>query len=367
MEAVQQQNANKNFRYTFGSKVIIRNNNNNYNQAENNQPVFTSAGMRQVVSSSYFDADWKLNKITAHTGLRFDYNVNNYKLPVIINQSFATLTPTISLTYNIDKINLLLLTYGRNVYRPGLTSLSPVTTPSSAYEASAGSVNLKNQINNRWGAQYYGNYAWARIGFNFSYSRVRGLISHSSSLDSNDVIQTQSANIDRSESYTLGFSADFKFLKSFRFSHTSSYSYSLKHSGIYVNNVWGGYLSDRLNYELDKQSSFNISMTTFSPNVELQGLNQVMAYADWGVSYSRYFDFLKNYPTSISIGVSDPNLYNGLPGYSTVNTANFRKRTDDKADNAIISLSMHVQFKGKSFGNRTFNKEKSIQNTDIVN
>ena len=64
--------------YYGGSKLIIRDNKSNTALDSNNVAVTTPFSMQQVVSSSYGDADWTIKKLTVHTGLRYDYNTNNY-------------------------------------------------------------------------------------------------------------------------------------------------------------------------------------------------------------------------------------------------------------------------------------------------
>ncbi len=364
-EAILQQNSNKKFRYTIGSKLIIRDNKSNNTLDTNNVIAITPFTMKQLVSSTYLDDDWSVKKFTVHTGLRFDYNTNNYTEPVLSKQEFTNFTPNISLTYNIDPANLLMLTYGRRVTRPGAYALIPAVTPVNTYQQSSGSENLNNQINNNWGIQHYGNYKLVRLGFNFNYSRIRGLIREISTLGNEDIIQSVSTNVNLYESYTAGFSADFTLLKRFRFSLSSNYSYLVQTSGIYSNKLWSGYLSDRVSYQVDKQNSFDLSALAYSPNITLQGVDQGMAYLNWNLSYGHYFDWMKKFPTAIRISVLNPDHYNGLPGYSTINSPSFTLRSDTKRSNPIIGLSIRVQIKGKQLGNRTFNKTKSIQNNDL--
>jgi outer membrane receptor for ferrienterochelin and colicins len=365
VEVIQQQNANKNFRYTVGSKLIIRNNISDNMFTTNAGINNASFNMQQWVSSTYVDVDWTIKKLTAHTGLRLDYNENKYTQPVITKQHFTNLIPNLSLTYNINQANLLAFTYSSRVVRPANYALNPTAILTNVYQQTRGDERTGNEVNHYWGAQYYGNYKNLRLGFNTSYSRTRGLIREIFSLDGANVIESVSTNVDLNESITAGFSADFTLLKKVRLSFAANNSYVSQSNGIYTNHRWSGYTSNRANYQLNKSNSFGINMLAYSPNINLQGVDQSMAYINWGITYGHYFDLAKKFPTSLNISVSNPDNYNGLPGYSTTNTPTFSLRRDTKAANAVIGISLRVQFRGKQYGNRTFNKEKSISNNDL--
>lgn len=365
VEVIQQQNSNKNFRYTVGSKLIIRNNNNDNTFSTNTGITNAPFNMQQWVSSTYVDVDWTIKKFTAHTGLRLDHNENNYTQSVITKQSFTNLIPNLSLTYNINQANLLAFTYSSRVLRPANYALNPTAVLTNVYQQTRGDERTGNEVNHNWGAQYYGNYKNLRLGFNTSYSRTRGLIREIFSLNAANVVEMVSTNVDLYEAITAGFSADFTLLKKIRLSFAGNNSYVSQSSGIYTTHRWSGYTSNRANYQLNKSNSFGINMVAYSPNTNLQGVDQGMAYINWGINYGHYFDLAKKFPTSLSIGISNPNNYNGLPGYSTTNTPTFALRRDTKAANAVIGISLRVQFRGKQYGNRTFSREKSISNNDL--
>ncbi|HKG04843.1 MAG TPA: outer membrane beta-barrel protein, partial [Pedobacter sp.] len=181
IEIIQQQNSGKKLKYVIGSKLIFRDNGND-NTLTNISIVKTIVKMNQLVSSSYVDGDWTFSKFTAHTGLRLDYNKNQFSSPMQVQQSFTNLTPTVSLSYNINKTESLLLSYVRRILRPSFYYTDPVVNPVNAYERSGGSTDLQNQINNEWGLQYYGNYKFGSLGFSLNYSRTSGLISTLSTL-----------------------------------------------------------------------------------------------------------------------------------------------------------------------------------------
>lgn len=365
IEAVLQRNSNKAFRYTIGSKIIFRNNASDNRSVSNSIAVVTPFEMQQLVSSTYADADWAIKKFTLHTGVSFEYNKNTLRLPNTSQREFFNLTPNISLSYTINPVNSLSFTYTRNLTRPGDYVLSPVLTPQNAYQRTVGNENVNNQIRNNYGMQYYGNFKAVRLGFNLSYTRINGFLGTESTVGTNNVVISQAVNIDKNESFTAGFSADFTLLKILRFSHFSNGTYILQNSGIYSTRMWSGYISDRVSYQLNKKNSFSLSMLAYSPNVNLQGVEQEIAYLNWGLSYGHYFDIMKKHPASIGISISNPVNYNGLPSYSTINAPAFTQRTDTKRSNAVVGVSFRVQIKGKQVGNRTFNKARSIQNNDL--
>ena len=259
-----------------------------------------------------------------------------------------------------------MLTYGRACYpETQRLCINTCYNPQKIlYQQTSGNENLHNQLNNNWGLQYYGNYKLARIGFNLNYSRIRGLIRDISNTNASDLIETMSTNVDLNESYTAGFSADFTLFKNLRFSHFNNYSYIVQRSQGYLTKLWSGYISDRISYQVDKQNSFDLGAVAYSPNVTLQGVDQDMAYLNWTLSYGHYFDWMKKFPTAISIRILNPTHYNGLPGYSTINTPEFMLRSLSEFQIRLSWQASGYRLKEKQSGNRTFNKTKSIQNTD---
>lgn len=366
IEAILQQNSNKKFRYIIGSKLINRNyesaNTLSYNELITNTPF----NMQQLVSTSYLDIDKSFKKFVIHSGLRFEYNTNRYKLPDSRKQRSSRLVPNLSLTYNKNRANLFMLTYSRRVSRPGLYALEPVFTPTNAYEQNGGQTSLNNETHNNWGLQYYGNYKIARIGFNFNYLRVTGLIRDISTVGNDNIIHTVSTNVKQNETLTAGISGNVTLLKKIRVTHFNSVSYIMQSSDLYSTRLWSGYLSERINYQMNKKSSLGLSFTAFSPNIDLQGVSQDLAYLNWGANYSYAFDLVKKYPSFFSFSLSNLGHYNGLPSYSTVNSSQLSLRRDSKRANSIAGISLRIQLKGKQFGNRTFKKEKSIENNDLT-
>ena len=124
-------------------------------------------------------------------------------------------------------------------------------------------------------------------------------------------------------------------------------------------------MSERMSYQINKKNSLSLSMLAYSPNVNLQGVDQDLAYLQWGLSYGYYFDVMKKHPASIGLSITNPDQYNGLPTYSTTNTPQFTLRSDTRRSNPVVSVSFRIQIKGKQIGNRTFNKGRSLQNNDL--
>jgi iron complex outermembrane recepter protein len=365
VEAIVQHNSNKTFNYTVGTKFIARDNNNNYNVITNGNDTITPFTMKQIVSSNYADADLIFKKFTFHTALRLDYNRNIFQAPDYLVQNAFNFVPNLSLTYNLDAIDVLLVTYSRSLARPGVYQYTPVASSSNSYQQVGGNQNLKNELTNDYGLQYYGNYDFARLGVNFRYSHVSGLYRDLSSIDTNDVIYTIPINVDVYKSYTLGFSADFKLFKKIRFAHYSSGSYLVEKTGLDVVHEFSGYINDRIYYQINKANAVGFDGTKFSPNLLPQGKEQSMDYIKFGFNYSHFFEINHNLPSSFSISLSNPNLIKGYKSYSLTTTPDFIYRQNGISPNGLVSVSLRVLLKGKQYANRTFNKSKSIQNDDL--
>ncbi|GAA3989988.1 outer membrane beta-barrel family protein [Mucilaginibacter dorajii] len=365
VEAILQQNADKKFKYTLGSKLIARNNSNEITLKTDSTNTFTPFKMTQIVNTTYVDADLIIKTFVIHTAIKLDYNHNNFILPNAIIQDFLSFIPNISLTYNLNRSNVFLLTYGRTLTRPGLYQYTPVGAATDSYEVVSGNQNLKNELTNNWGLAYYGNYHFARIGINFRYVDITGLLREISSVDSNNVVQSTPINVDTYHGYTLGISADFQLFKKIRVSHNSSLSYLYEKTGLNSINQWSGYLSERLYYQINKKSMVGINLTKYSPNLLPQGKEQSLGYIKADINYGYYFDISKRLPASLSLTLTNPNLINGYRSYYIINSPELIYRKDGLRTNSIAIINFRISLKGRNNGNRTFNKEKSIQNSDL--
>lgn len=364
VEAIWQQNASKVFRYTLGSKIINRFNKNDYWIDQNGKEVYTPYQMNQVVSSSYVDVDWTLKKLTTHIGSRLDYNHNQFKLPKELVQEALNFTPNISFTYNINPINTLMLTYSRSLIRPGSYQFVPVATSVNSYIQETGSTELRNQITNNWGMQYYGNFKKARLALDFRYTNTSGLLREFSMVGEDNIILIIPINVTSNESYTLGSGLDFQLLKKIRVSHYNNVSYGIQRIDTEQRAFIMSYLNDRISYELNKNSQLSMNFRAFSPNVTPQGREQTMAYLNFGIQYGRYFKIGNNTAT-LGVSLSNPNLYAGYKSFFYLNSPDLTQRTDVRSRNTIIGANFRIMFKGKNYGSRTFYKQKSIQNNDL--
>ena len=364
-EVLLQRNSNKNFQYTVGSKIISRNNQDQYMVDQNGIVDYTPFQMKQLVSSSYLDMDWIIKKFTLHTGSRLDYNRNIFSLPTGLIQKATNFVPNISLSYNLNDITTILFTYTRALNRPGVYQFTPVPASTNTYEREIGNPNLYNQVSNDWGLQYYGNYKLFRLGIDFNYNAISGLFREISTIGADNIIQIVPINVDLNEDYKLGLSVDFNLFPKIRISHYNNVVYAHQKVGIDYTNRWVAYLNDKIDYQIDKKNRIGVKFTAFSPNITPQGIEQSMDYLNFGINYGYFFNLGKSNPSMLGLSLSNPTLYKGTKSYYEINSPDFIQRTEGRTRNPVVGISFRVMLKGKVYNNRNFNKEKSIQNSDL--
>lgn len=365
LEAILQQNSAKTFKYTIGTKVISRQNFNEYDITSFDTAFRTLFKMNQLVSSTYADADFSFRKLIFHPALRLDYNHNSFTEPTILRQEALNFVPNFSLSYNMNRANFFTVNYFRSLSRPGSYQYSPVTTPASPYQRDAGNLQLNNEITNSWSANYMGNFSFARLGLNFRYADISGLLREVSSVNTDNIVISTPVNVDLYHSYTIGLFADFQLFKKLRISHNSSGS--LLHQSFAGRSIsqWSGYLTERLYLEINKKSMLGFNLTRYSPNLLPQGKEQSLAYTKMDLNYSYFFDFGKNLPASLAVTLTNPNLWNGYRSYTEVSSPELFYREDRLRKNSIVTVNFRISLRGKQYGNKTFNKEKNIQNSDL--
>ncbi len=364
-EIILQRNSNKIFRFTLGSKLISRTNSNNYGLGGIEADSTVLFKMNQLVSSNYLDADFSIKKFTFHTALRLDYNRNNFRLPANFIQNELNFVPNLTLSYNAKQSDYYSLNYSRSLTRPGIYQYSPVRVVSNAYQKEGGNVNLNNEVASYIGLNYMGNHRFARLGVNLRYTNISGLLREINTVDNNNTVASTPVNVDIYHGYTLGFFADFQLLKKLRISHNSSGSYLYERFAGRSITQWSGYLNDRMYVQINNKSMAGMNMTAYSANLLPQGKEQSLAYLKFDVNYSRYFNFSKSLPASFTVSLTNPDRWNGYPSYTEISSPEFYFRENRLRKNGVVNISFRVSIRGKEYANRTFNKEKSIQNADL--
>jgi hypothetical protein len=367
-EAGYDDQSNNKFRYNAGGKIINRRNTSDKWLAELASPTDTVGGFfkySQLVTSAYMDADIILKKFVWHAGLRFDHEDFSYQSPVKLSRTYNGFFPNISLTYNANKYNVLIVTYSRNVLRPALESLVSFSTAQNAYFRESGSTNLQPQYGNNFNLQVFGNYKFGQLGINTSYSTITNYIDIYYTKASNGEITKTDFNTSQYKYFTLGISAEIPISRKVRFSHFSSGTIiDQKGAGLNTSKL-SGYLSERLYYQINKLNRISISAVGYTPNINLQGKSQGMAYINTKINYSYFLTMFNKYPVGLSCSLSNPWYPNGTPGYSEARDASFYYYASSKAVNPIVSIQAVINFKGKKFQEKPNRQTKSIENNDL--
>lgn len=367
-EALFQNNTNDKFQYTFGSKWIDRWNESNmeldtkYYNPYSDKLTEGYFKYLQTVSSTYLDATIKLKKkLTLNAGLKFEYVVST--LTPQDKQTYKNFIPDISLTYNYNSSNVFSLSYTRNILRPGFNFLLPFSIIQNAYLLDSGNVNLKPQNNNDFGIQYYGYSKKLQYGLAIDYSNISNFIDEFyTSVPSGGIVKTSSNS--QYNGWSLSFNIEIPITSRIRFSHFSSGSIIQQIGQGYTNKQISGYINEKVFYNLAKNQRIYLSTIAFSPNLNLQGKEQSMAYWNTKIAYSYFFSWNKN-PTQLGLSLNNPWLIHGLPGYSKQRGENFYYYSRAFHSNSIVSIQLVINFKGKKYRESSFDRSKSIQNNDI--
>jgi hypothetical protein len=365
LELILEKNSGKLFKYTLGSKVISRDNRNDTQTQTDSAFSTDDFRVKQFVSTSYADGDLIVRKFTLHTALRLDYNSNRFTTVDYAPQHFLNFVPTVTLSYNKSRNDIFLLSLSRTLLRPGLYQYQPISVVTGAYREIDGNVNLRNELHNALTLSYFGNYRFARLAFNLSYTNISGYLNDVLTVDSNNIVHQTPVNVDAYNYFTFGFSVDFGLFKKLRISQTSNVSLIRQRFAGQTTNNWSGYLSDRLYYEVSKKGQLGVTLLTFSPNLIPYGKSQSMDYLKLTANYSYFFDISNQLPASLSISLINPQLPHGTKGYEYVNSPILRSESNSTTRNPVATLSFRITFKGKTLGNRTFNKSKNIENSDL--
>lgn len=371
IEVLLHNNRSKNIDYTLGTKLIKRWYTNNDNQNTfyyNPDSMALTDGYYkyfQTISSTYSDADIKLqNKLTLHTGLRFEYVSSSYKQPFQIQQNYFNIIPTISLTYNPNRSNTFSASYFHNVLRPGFVSLIPFNISQNAYSQDSGNTNLQPQYSNSYGIQYYSRIKNINWGAEINYNYIDNFIdAFYTTLPTGGIVNTYSNS--RYNSLSISFNIEMPLIKKIRFSHFSSVS-TVRQKGLgYNNEQLSGYIQDKFFYAINNKQRLFLAFSAFSPNTTLQGKSQSMAYLKTMLSYSYFFSLFHQNPAQLGLSLSNPWLTKGLPSYNEQQSPAFYYYSKTYHSNPIVGLQFVINFKGKQFRNNSLNRSKSIQNNDV--
>lgn len=373
IEMLYQDNGNDKLKYDAGGKVIKRWYNNYNNQETWDYPTPDPVNIVQVwlskynqtVSSAYGDIELGLKKFVAHAGLRFEYESDHYTMPVVYHQTYVTLIPNISLTFNANPHHLFILSYTRNVQRPAFDFMAQATTLNSAYIKDSGNAYLKPQYHNNYALQYYGSFKFGRIGLNLGYDKVNNGIEYSYySVETAGSLMKSSTNIHDMSAYTLGIDLDIPVTSRFRISHFSSGSLTAQNSGIYHSKVLTGYLNDKVFYMINRKQAIILRVNGYTANVTLQGKEGGRLSA--GITYSIYAELSREkFPAQFTISITNPWYPNGTPNHSLLTGPGFSYYSRNYAPNAIVGIGFNITFKGKRYHNKTFEQSKVINNADI--
>ncbi|MDR3716939.1 MAG: TonB-dependent receptor [Puia sp.] len=368
VEALFQNNSGSKFQYTAGGKYIQRwdksdNELNTLYYAPPSDTIETgNYRYSQYIYNAYADASEKINtKLSVYGGIRWEHVRSVFSDQP--TSSYDNLIPNASITFNPNPSNVFSLSYTRNVLRPGFSSLIPFNTLQNTYLQDSGNMNLKPQYNNRYGLQYYGSLHRIQFGAGLDYSYISNFIDefYTTAADGSVIRTSENSS---NKSWTFSFNIDYPVSQKIRFIHFSSGSI-VDQSGLGYNNKFlSGYLQEKIFYTLSKKQRLYLSMICYSPNLTLQGKSQSMAYWNTNLSYSYYFRISSN-PSQIGLSLSNPWLTRGLPSYERQSGPGIYYYSHRYRANAYGGIQLVINLKGRSYRGSSFDRSKSIQNTDI--
>jgi len=302
----------------LGTKYILRlnNSNNTYNQFNDTTAEWETIAGRaskdmnhtQHIVGAYGSYTLKLNKISLKGGLRLEHtsSIVEFKdLPAEnFNVQFTNLVPTVGLTYKIDDMSNLRLTYNQRISRPGIYYLNPFVDDSNPQDVSRGNPDLNPEINNSFSLNYGQFSQKLNINVSLSTSFANNSIERVSELQSTGVVFTTYKNIGHSNNTGLSVYGNLQMNKSVRFNLNGSATYiklstddgsGLANSGMRYTLTSGAQLTLPLELKLNLYGGY------YSAGIALQGSNPSFHYS--GLSLGK--DFLKKKMT-ISIRMQDP-------------------------------------------------------------
>lgn len=253
---------------------------------------FVDFDFTRDIYSAYVNYGQTFGKFGVQLGLRAEMveeNADFYAEPNgagIYKNSYEEFYPSAFLTYDVTEKGQLLLNYSRRVDRPGVNQLTPVPEWSTPTMISEGNPELRPQFTDSYELGYLQKFKGGSINATAFYRRVNDLLFRY--LEQGDSITTiqRYTNYDKSESYGMEISANYKPTKWWSFNT----SFDIFANKFYLDNeeVTGTPHNFRINnnFNLTKALSVQNFFMYRGAFKFIQGEMQPMWRMDLGARYS---------------------------------------------------------------------------------
>jgi outer membrane receptor protein involved in Fe transport len=319
----------------------------------------------RAIYAAYASLTGKLQKLSWQTGLRYEYtetsfdiknDKNNYK------NTINNLFPTVHLTYELQKMSDVSISYSRRINRPGMRSLNPIPNYSDPANIKIGNPYLNPEFINSFELGYSKRIKRISIVSSIYYRYITDIIKRYKKVDDYGNSIVTYTNLDNGQNYGLELIIDAGFLKTFR-ANASVNMYKTIINGDnntesdLSNDSYGMSSRIMISGKLPKKFSIQISGMYRSPITIPQGYIEPMYWADFSIKKK----ILKD-KGSISLRLSD--IFNTRDFDIAIDDVNFEQTMHYKTTSRILFVSFTYNF-GKQFAqNKRRNKERNKNQRD---
>lgn len=184
---------------------------------------------RGSISAAYGEYIYKVEKLTARAGLRYEFSNVRVDYPDGSREAFASnfsdLVPNLSVGYNLSPTQLVKLSYNTRIGRPGITQLSPYVEHITPESESYGNPNLDTETAHNIGLGYSLFAQKFSISANLSHALSNdGIASYSALYD--NIMHTTYANCLRSRVTNLNLFLNWGLTSTTQLNINSNFGYS---------------------------------------------------------------------------------------------------------------------------------------------
>ncbi|HRZ96764.1 MAG TPA: outer membrane beta-barrel family protein [Paludibacter sp.] len=302
----------------LGTKYILRLNNseNSYRQFNGEINDWEDIAGRatkdmnhtQNILGAYGSYTLKLKKVSLKGGVRLEHTTSKVEFiespAEDFSVKFTNFVPSAAVTYKLNDMSNLRLTYNQRISRPGISYLNPFIDDSNPQAITQGNPDLDPEINNSFSLNY-GQFT-PKVNFNASLftSFTNNSIERLSQLQSTGVIYTTYKNIGYNSNTGLSLYGNVMLNKAVRLNANGQATYlklatndgsGIENSGIRYT------LSGGAQFILPWELKLNLNGGYYSPGISLQGKNPAFHYSTLSLAK----DFLKK-KLNIALRVQDP-------------------------------------------------------------
>lgn len=321
------------------------------------------------------DFDYHENVLAAYSTLTYNNSRYNFSLGIRAEESSSKQTdafrtelfsvlPDAALQYSFSGKHNIKLSYARTVIRPGLYDLNPTVTRDDPFSMRSGSPFLKPELHDNLAITYSGTIKEQFLNFQMFYRKRTDVISTSTFVNDNDILETISSNPGKIDASGIEMSGAFKLLGFLTFnpycnvynSHYKVYRF-VERFGAVSGSKWGirSAASIVASFKYDIIASILFQYDT--PNPDFQGTS----FSDPLYFVSLEKAFFKKYRLGIKTGLpfSRNFIYQGSeiqgPGFASHSEGNIR------LSSFPLWLNFRYQFSsGRKVNTSERNKEEII-------